>query len=241
MVRRAWALGAAVALVCGLAGTAAAQTVDEVVALNYKSKGGDTWKTIQTQKLTGVAMAQGFEVGMVMYGKRPGLGRQDLTIAIPGQPAITITQIYDGQKSWMINPMTGSDAPQELSGMEGDMLRDQSDFDGPLVDYKAKGHTVELVGPSTVGSRKTHHLKVTRKDNRVDHYHIDAETGAELKVVSETALGNVETEMGDYKVIDGVHVPHLIKASQGGQVAAEVRISKVEFNVPIEDSVFRVK
>ena len=62
MVRRmAFALVATAVLVAGLGvGTAAAQSVDDIVALNYKSKGGDKWKTIQTMKQTGVASAQGF-------------------------------------------------------------------------------------------------------------------------------------------------------------------------------------
>lgn len=243
MVRRmAFALVATAALVTGLGvGTAAAQSVDEIVALNYKSKGGDKWKTIQTMKQTGVASAQGFELGMVVYGKRPNMGRQDLTIALPGQPAMTMVNVFDGQKAWMLNPMTGSDTFMEMSGPEADTVRDQSDFDGALIDYKAKGHTVELIGSSTVGSRKAHHLKITRKDKSVQHYHIDVETGVELKMVSETPMGAVETELGDYKDVDGVQIPHTVKVMQGGMVMAELRISKVEFNIPLEDALFKVR
>lgn len=222
---------------------AAAQTVDEIVAKNYASKGGlDKWKAIQTQRMEGVASAQGFELGMVVYGKRPNLGRQDLTIDV-GQGPMTMVNIFDGQTAWMINPMMGSDVPQEMSGPEADTVREQSDFDGSLVDYKAKGHTVELVGPATVGARKAHHLKVTRKDAPVQHYYIDVETGVELKVATEAAGANpaVETEMSDYRSVDGVLVPHMIKVMQSGQVQAELRISKVEFNIPLDDALFKVR
>lgn len=220
-----------------------AQTVDEIIAKNYASKGGlEKWKSIQTQKMTGVASAQGFELGMVIYGKRPNLGRQDLTIALPGQPAMTMVNVFDGLKAWMINPMAGSDTPVEMTGPEADTVKEQSDFDGSLIDYKAKGHTIELVGTETLGTKKVHHLKVTRKGQPVQHYYLDAELGIEVKVTTEAGAGPaVETEMSEYRTIEGVQVPHLIRVMQGGQVQAELRITKVEFNVPLEDSLFKVK
>ncbi len=220
-----------------------AQTVDEIIAKNYASKGGlEKWKSIQTQKMTGVAAAQGFELGMVVYGKRPNLGRQDLTIEVPGQPPVTMVNIFDGVKAWMINPMTGSDAPTEMSGAEADTVREQSDFDGSLVDYKAKGHTIELVGTETLGTKKVHHLKVTRKGQPVQHYYLDTETGYEVKVATEAgASPATETELSEYRTVDGVQVPHLIRVLQGGQVQAELRITKVEFNVPLDDALFKIK
>jgi outer membrane lipoprotein-sorting protein len=220
-----------------------AQTVDDVLAKNYASKGGlEKWKSIQTQKMTGIASAQGFELGMVVYGKRPNLGRQDLTIELPGQAPVTMINLFDGLKAWMINPMSGSDAPQEMSGAEADSVREQSDFDGSLVDYKAKGHTVELVGTETLGTKKVHHLKVTRKGEPIQHYYLDTETGVEIKVATEAGSGPAtETELSEYRTVEGVQVPHMIRVMQGGQVQAELRITKVEFNVPLEDALFKIK
>jgi outer membrane lipoprotein-sorting protein len=222
---------------------AAAQTVDEIVAKNYASKGGlEKWKAIQTQRMEGVASAQGFELGMIVYGKRPNLGRQDLTIDV-GQGPMTMVNLFDGQKAWMINPMAGSTTPQEMTGPEADSMKDQADFDGALVDYKTKGHTVELVGTVDVGARKAHHLKVTRKNLATQHYYIDVENGVELKIATEAAgaAPASESEMSDYRSVGGVMVPHLIKVSQAGQVQAELRISKVEFNIPLDDALFKIK
>lgn len=217
-------------------------TVDEIIAKNYESKGGlEKWKSIQTQRMEGVAAAQGFELGMVVYGKRPNLGRQDLTIALPGQPPMTMVNVFDGQRAWMINPMTGSDAPQEMGGDEAATVRDQSDFDGALIDWKAKGHTIELVGRAVVGGKQTYQLKVTRKGQSTQQYFLDAETGVELKVTTEAATGAVETELSDYRAVEGILVPHMIRVMQGGGVQAELRISKVEFNVPLEDSLFKIR
>lgn len=220
---------------------APALTVDDIIARNLATKGGvDKWKTIQTQKLTGVAIAQGFELAMTVYGKRPNLSRQELTLEIPGQPVVTIVTLFDGTTAWTINPMTGSDAPQQVPQAENATAKVQSDFDGALFDYKAKGYAVALLPAVAVAGKQAHHLKVTRADVPTQHYYLDPDTFVELKVATEGAIA-VDTELSDYRAVDGIMVPHAIKISQGGAVQAELRILKAEFNVPLDDAMFRVK
>jgi outer membrane lipoprotein-sorting protein len=220
-----------------------AQTVDEIVAKNYATRGGPSkWKSIQTQKMTGTAMGQGVEVGMTIYAKRPNLGRQEVVVEIPGQGPIAVTSVFDGVKAWSSNPMTGSDAFSELGGPEADTIKDQSDFDGSLVEYRAKGHTVELVGTESVGAKKAHHLKVTRKDLPAQHFYLDTETGLELRVTTEAGSGPAtDTELSDYRTVDGVQVAHMIRISQNGAVIGELRIATIEFNVPLADALFKVR
>ncbi len=245
MLRRMAVALSAVMVMTVLAPAATAQTVDEIVAKNYASKGGlEKWKSIQTQKMTGVASAQGFELAMTIYGKRPNMGLQELTIEIPGQPPMMMSNGFDGTRAWMVNPMSGSDAPVEVTGPDAEMVKDQSDFDGALIDYKTKGHTVELVGTEAVaiGTKKAYHLKVTRKDQPAQHFYLDVETGVELKVTTEAgATPSTETELSDYRTVDGVMVPFQIRIVRGGQVQAELRLEKVEFNVPIDDAIFKIR
>jgi outer membrane lipoprotein-sorting protein len=243
MVRRTvftLATAALVTLNAGV-GAASAQSVDDIVAKNYATRGGaDKWKSIQTQKMTGTAFGQGAEVAITIYGKRPNLSRQEVTVNIPGQSPIRIVSVFDGVKAWSSNPMSGTDAMQESAGAEADMAREQSDFDGALLDYKAKGHTVEVVGTDAVGARKAHHLKVTRKGLPAQHFYIDVETGVELKITTEAGAGPAsDTELSDYRMVNGVQVPHLYRIIVNGAVQGELRIEKVEFNVPMADTLFK--
>jgi hypothetical protein len=218
-----------------------AQTVDEIVARHYATKGGpEKWKAIQTLKITGVAWGQGTEVGMAIYNKRPNLSRQEVTIQIPGQPGFTIVSVFDGAKAWQNNPMAGSDALQEVSGAEAESIKDQADFDSSLLDYRAKGHTVEFVGAEMVGLRKVHHLKVTRKGLPAQHFYLDAESGLELQNTTEAGVGPASvTEFSDYRSVNGVQVAHLVRFSQNGTLVGELRVSTVEFNTPIDDAWFK--
>jgi len=47
--------------------------------------------------------------------------------------------------------MTGSSTPQIAPAQQTQMMKDQADFDGPLVDYQAKGTKIEYSGTDTVG------------------------------------------------------------------------------------------
>ena len=218
-----------------------AQTVDEVVALHDKSRGGAAhWKTIESERLTGTLQAAGLTMSMVFVSKRPGVSRQELTFDVPGQGPISVVNVFDGTRAWTINPMMGGTAPQEVQGQDADGMRDQADMDGPLVDYKTKGNTVELVGEDTVNGRKAHHLKITRQGQPTVHYYIDAETGSELKIAPE-AVGAPVVELSDHRLVNDVLVPFHIRLMQAGQLQAEVTVTSVEFNVPTDDTMFKAR
>ena len=230
-----------VAILTALAGThtvAAAQTVDEILAKNHKAKGADKWKATQSMRLTARINIQGMELPKTIDSKRPNLMRQDMTFQ-----GVAIVQAYDGAKAWTINPMMGSDQATEVPAPVADSLKEQADFDGPLVDYKAKGNTIELVGNEDLNGTKVHHLKVTAKNGKTTHFYIDAATGVELKVVSEADLGTgpmkIETELSNYQTLDGIMVPMMIRQS-GPTGPVTITVDKVEFNVALDDKVFKM-
>lgn len=244
MWKRTGFAGCALAVILAAApATAVAQalSVDEIVTKHLATKGGaEKWKSIQTQRMTGVAMAQGFQLTMTVYAKRPNQSRQELTVEVPGQPAVLIVNLFDGTTAWMINPMTGSDAPQAMPAAETAVAKAQSEFDGGLVDYKARGYTVVAMEPATVAGKQAHHLKVTRGDLPIQHYYLDPDTFVELRITTEGPLAS-ETDLSDYKAVEGIMVPHNIRISQGGALQAELKIQTVEFNVPLAETLFRVK
>lgn len=256
-IPRSWmtTFAAALVMIAAVGSTANAQTtaaaaaqpappLADILAKYHASKGGlEKWKSLQTQKMVGSAAAQGIELSMVAYSKRPNLGRQELTITIPGQGDVSIINIFDGTKAWMINPMMGTDAPQEMPAGEAEAAKDQSDFDGSLIDYAAKGFTVDVVGTVTVAGKSVHHLKITRPGRPTQHYYLDAANGTEVKIATEAGAGSpaTEAEMGDYRAVDGIMVPFAVKIMQAGQVQAELRITSIEFNVSVPDALFKVK
>ena len=220
------------------ASTLFAQTVDDIVAKNIASRGGaEKWKSIQSMKMTGTIAAGGRTIGLTAWTKRPNLSRQEMSF--DGQKAV---QAFDGSRFWVTRP--GSDAPQEMSGPPAELAKTQSEFDSVLLDYKSKA-TVELVGNENDDGHPVYHLKVTRKGGAVQHYFLDADSGIERKITSTLTGPNGQTatatiEFGDFRTVDGVMVPYTIKNVVDGKLVSQVTVSQIEFNVPVDDDLFRM-
>lgn len=226
-------------LLPAIAGGASAQTVDEIVAKNLVSRGGiEKWKTIQSMKVTGTIESGGRTIDLTAWSKRPNLSRQEMRFQ--GQQMV---QAFDGTHVWVQSPGAGGDQAREVTGAQADLARAQAEFDSVLMDYQAKGHKVELVGKETDEGREVYHLKVTRKSGGVQHYYLDAESGIERKITSTLQGPNGEKatatiEFGDFREVDGLMAPFTIKNLLDGRLISQVTVSKVEFNVPVEDSLF---
>ncbi len=228
------------ALVVVSGGLASAQTVDELAAKSLAARGGaEKLKAIDTIQMTGHVSTQGMEVPMLLRMKRPNLVLTEMTVQ--GQKVV---QGYDGRQAWTINPFMGSSVPQAIAGPQADMMKDQADFDGPLMDYKAKGRAVELIGAEELDGSKAYKLKVTKPGGPVQYLYLDAQTGLDLKVVTEIDQGGqkitIENLLSNYQAVNGVKMPFLIQTFVNGRPQAQITIEKIEIGVPMDDSVFRM-
>lgn len=224
------------ALLC-LSSAASAQTVDEIVAKNLAAKGGiEKLKSIQSIRSTGTMSAQGQTVTVLLVSKRPNLTRQEIVMA--GQ---TMLMVFDGTKARMINPMV-STTPVDVQPEQLEMIKDQSDIDGPLVDYKTKGYQIDFVGAESPDGKLVLHLRVQRKALPVQDLYLDSVTFLEAKV-STTVPGSgvIETQFGDYRAVEGMTMPFSIKTVAAGMTLNEMKLTKIELNVPIDDAIFTIK
>lgn len=219
-------------------GAAQSPTVDELLAKNVESRGGaEKLKSINTRKVTGTITVQGNAMAMEVLAKRPAMMLQELKV----QDRRLVTG-YDGQHAWAINPMLG-DTPQELQGVQADLLRDQAQFDGPLAYARQRGDKMEVVGKETVDGAPAWNLAITR-DGRVTNVYLDEKTGLERKIVATINEGGMQMQLesviSDYEPVEGIMVPRKVRTVVGGQTQAEVAIEEVAFNVPIEDERFKM-
>ena len=232
----------AVAVLC-LSAFAFSQTADELVSKNIEAKGGlDKIKAVKTLRITGRAeQSDNPPLGVVIEHERPDEVRQDIIIA-----GMTLIQAYDGKQGWMISPFGGKKDPQLMGE---DDLRDltiDADIDGPLVDYKAKGNTVEYLGHDMVDGDDALRLKVTLKNGDVLYYDLDPDSYLEIRrEAQEFIRGSVKesvTEYGSYKAVDGVMYPFsmAIWPKNDPTQTLTVTIDKVEVNVPLQESEFAV-
>ena len=235
-----------VAAICA-AGLLSAQektelTLDQILQKHYAAMGGaDAMKALKTIVGSGKAQMMGGQLEMTisMKLKRPNMMRQDM--AFQGR---SLVQAYDGTTAWMINPFTGGADAQKMGDVEAEQVADSADLDGPLVDYKAKGHTVELLGKEDIEGSPTYKVKVTRKNGRTETFWLDASTFLPIKSVAKVSqMGQdmeVETYPGNYKKVGGVMMPFTLEQKTGGKAFLSLTIEKFEPNVPVDDADFKM-
>jgi len=222
---------------------APAQTADELISKNIQAKGGmDAIKAIKTVRMTGRLDAAGGFTGRVgQENMRPNLVRE--TFSLQGMTAV---QAYDGATAWQIQPFGGHKDPQLMGDDDVRDLLIDSDFDGPLVDYKTKGNTVEYLGHDTIDGDDVMRLKVTLKNGDIVYYYLDPDTFLEIRTErQEFVRGSVRenvTDLGSYKKVGGLMYPFSIASGPKNDPSSwqSVTMEKIEVNVPLASSEFAV-
>ncbi len=220
----------------------AAQTVDEIIAKNVQARGGaDKLKSVHSVKATAtMAMGPGMEAPGVLIQKRPEFARLEFTVQ-----GLTAIQAYDGKNAWQVMPFMGKKDPELMSADEAKEVQEMGDIDGPMIDYKSKGNQVELLGKEKVEGTDAYKLKVTLKNGDVQTQYIDADSFLEIKEETKrTVRGTeqtVESSIGDYKEVNGIIFPFAVESGVKGSAEKEkLTITKIELNVPVEDSFFKM-
>ena len=234
-MRRVW-----LALISLAALPLCAQTADDIVSKYVKTIGGmDKLQSVTSVRRSGkFTGGGGFEARVLEEKKRPDLIRQEFSL----QGMIGVTA-YDGKAGWKIEPWQGKKDPEPLGEEEMKSIVEDSDFDGPLVNYASKGNKVEYVGTEPVEGTDAYKLKVTLKNGDVLYYYMDTDYYVPIKIDTKRFVRGeereYETSLGDYKEVSGVYFPYSSETNaKGSPFKQKISIEKVEVNVPIADNRF---
>jgi outer membrane lipoprotein-sorting protein len=223
---------------------AAAPTVDDIVAQHVKARGGAAAiAAVQSIRMTGHATAGPGRTAIVRREMaRPGRLRTELVFQ-----GTTGVYAWDGAKGWRVSPLEGSLDAEPMAPEEEAAAAEQADLDGPLVDWKKKGHAVEMVGTEDVpGGGRAHHLKLTMKSGGVRHVWIDAASGMLVRMQSTRRIAGgrevaLDTTFGDHRAAGGVVLPHLIETSARGRPQRlRIVVEKVELNPDLPATRFQM-
>jgi hypothetical protein len=243
-MRSAFVRSVLVALVWLPAAPAIAQTVDEIVARHVEARGGmEKIKAIQTLKITRtVATGIGNPVRVVIYKKRPNLFRAEQGPAQSGAPlvprGVNPTEAWDTTPDGKVTIR-----PEPLANETREL---DADFDGLLIDWKAKGHTVVLDGRERVGASDAFKLRVRTKGGLERVIYLDAKTFLDARHTGTLTQGKIRRDVvldfANWQDVDGVKFPFDVNEDRtGGNAPVQslvVYTEKIEANVPMDDSLF---
>jgi len=227
-------------------GTAAsAQSVDEIIEKSLTAIGGRAALGKLTNRSMTGKMAISTENGDIAgtieaVNQAPNKMRRVITLDLSalGAGSATIEQRFDGTTGWVMDSMRGDSS---LSGSQLENLKN-SVFPSPLLDYKARGTKILLGGKEKLADRDVYALSVTPTTGPVTRLFVDAQSYLPVRVVVTLEipeLGPQEqtTDFSDFRDVDGVKVPFLIKGSSAVQTFT-ITLTSVEHNVKVEPSMF---
>lgn len=245
--------------------TAPQLSAAQIVEKNVAARGGlSGWRSVQTLEMKGKMQAggnkrstiavPGTKTGSEVKVNRPTeqvelpfkmeleRGRkQRLEIEFNGQTAV---QVYNGSQGWKLRPFLNR---HEVEKFTADELRDysrQSDLDGLLIDYAAKGSKVEAESVDQVEGRSAYNLKVTDKSGNVRHVWVDAQNFLEVKIEGsprrlDGKYHPVATFLRDYRSVNGLMMPYLMETVvEGVKDTEKIQFDQIVANPKLEDAQF---
>jgi hypothetical protein len=230
------------AAVLSCAAPLSAQSADSLIAKYIQAAGGlERMQAIQTLRRTGKYTGSGgFQAVIVQENKRPNRVREEFSLQ-----GMTGINAYDGRDGWKIEPWNGKRDPEALGEEETHSILDDADFDGPLVNYQAKGNHIEYQGIEQIEGSDVYKLKVTRPNGDVSFFYLDTEYYLPIRIDTQWMIRGapVETEisLGDYKQVDGVYLPFSYEVGAKGSSSSDRGTStydRIEANVPLDDQRF---
>jgi outer membrane lipoprotein-sorting protein len=257
------------------AAPAAKLSATEIVDKNVAARGGlQAWRAVKTVTMSGKMDAGGNQRPTLPTPgvKRPAQVPQTpvdqvqlpftMELARPRKQRLeiefnhkTAVQVYDGTNGWKLRPFLNRDDVEPFTAEELKTAATQSDLDGPLVDYAAKGTKVELDGSEKVNGHDTYKLKLTMKDGQTRNVWIDSETFLEAKIEGaprriDGKYHTVEIYLKDFRPVNGLQFPHLLetkvvpfktdKPSSGiGKAVERILIENVVVNPKLDEAAFR--
>ncbi len=234
-----------------IAGIVSAQTADEIINKYLENIGGkDKLENINAIHIQASTKAQGVEIPIEIYMTKEG--KQLIATEIQGKKIVQIG--FDGTTAWHTNFMNMKNEKMDQESNENLKRNSAGEFISPFLNYKEKGYKVEYMGKEEVEGTETYKIKLTQKPEIKDgkevknesYYYFDTENYVPVMVESVIDEGpmkgaKIQEIFSDYQEVDGVYFPFSMMTKFNGQSGQEVKVSKIEINPDIDNSIFEFK
>ena len=221
---------------------ASSPTADQIIERYIAARGGlSKIRGIKTLRQRAYVNAGAGREGVATREmKKPGKIRFELTVQ-----GRTAAYIVNGDRGWGVNPFEKDLTPKPLPADVIMDAKEQADIEGPLVDWKAKGHKLELVGREPLDGRDVYKLKLDLKSGGSRYEYIDSQTFYQVRSDStrKTSTGTVtiQTKFADFKKTSGIVFPRKIDVqAENRPNKLHLELDRVEVNPNLADSRFEL-
>ncbi len=213
-------------------------SADEVIQDYIAASGLEELASVQTVKMTGRYSFRGIDYPITILKMRPHFFRFELLDN--GKKSILG---YDGKTAWELDESQSSQAKVAEHPFTQTYIRAYADFDGPLFQFKQKGHEVVMRGIERVDGEEARRLYLTRADSGRETWFISTSSFLPVKRSMKIAVGENEYAQDyfymDYETTAGVTLPHYIERLEAHYVHS-YEIENIEFDVQLDTSLFKM-
>ena len=238
----------ALATLASPASWAADATVEEVISRHIEAIGGtEKVRAVETLRKTGIYVYNGLEHPIVIVQKRGVGAREEIdgltqwgTTTAKG---MTTVRVAKGDQAW-IRKQAESDEAQPIEGFELSAFLQDSSPESALVDHKAKGHAIDLVGREVVDGTEAIHLSIVFAGGERQEWYLDSETYLLIRRSREVPDDDYQSPRiwyyDDYREVAGVQMPFFVQIEEN-LFARDYIFERIEVNVPLEASLFEIR
>lgn len=225
-----------------LAGQVFGQSAEEILEKMIEAQGGRAkMASIKDATVTGTfeMPAMGMSGETTRYNKAPNLFRMDISVM-----GMVITQAFDGEVAWMVNPQTGM--TEEMPELQAEYFKRDIYGFGVLLNPKKLGISFTYKGKETIEGKEYLVLVQSFSDGYTITMYVDPKTylvhRSKAAALDQMMMETVsESVMSDYREIGGIMTAFHIQIFQGGEEFIDYTLTEVKFNTGLEDALFRME
>ncbi|UKJ08695.1 insulinase family protein [Solitalea lacus] len=196
--------------------------------------GAEKVKSIQSVLVNAEASVQGMTLNATMKQMAPN--KEANIMSMNGM--ILMKSVFDGSNGY--NERQGQKMP-----LKADEIAKKKEERTPFPElfYAADKFILAIEGTDKVNDKEVYKVKITSPSGNVSFKYFDVNSGLLLKQEISVKLPNGQemtqsSEFSDYKLVNGVLIPHAISIS-AGQQQIDMKVNEVKVNQGISEADFK--
>jgi hypothetical protein len=214
--------------------TAFAQSkLDKIIDKTIETMGGkEKLMSVKSIKKMGFGESQGVKYPINFYAIHNKSERTDYSFnGLTGYQIITVDSGFN------FSPFGGMATPERMTDNDVKLSSDEFDLEGSLVNYKAKGHTIELMENEDIDGVDAIQLRQNLKNGKTIYYFIDPDTYYIIRTTAKGESNGQEfSSTANYynfkKTKEGLVLPFTID---------NITYDNIEINIALDDKLFSTK
>lgn len=213
-------------------------TGKEVVEKYLNAIGGEKLKTVKDMYMKSTMDAMGQKMETEIFKSAPN--KYAMKMSMGGN--VMQEQKYDGMKGYT-GGMGGSEIITEGEAFEG--MKEQAMM-FPAMGYLKDGYKLDVKGTEKVNDEESYKLQVTKPDGKKQMVYIGKESNLIHKITmaregQDGTMMEIVTEMAEYKEVDGIKLPQIIKIIGAAPFPLEMKVVETKINSGIPPATYMIK